>query len=62
MSNPTLEHSVEITKEAALLVIGDRAKAYTDFGRNDLAEWTRYHGEGCNLIAIHNFTSAVTQY
>jgi hypothetical protein len=57
-----MEHSIEITKEAALLLIGNDERSWRDYKKTELAESTFYHAHGCNLVAICNFVSGTVQY
>jgi len=53
---------IEITKEAAVKLIGNDEKSFRDFTQTGLAETTLYHGHGVNITVIHNYISAITQY
>ena len=52
---------IEITKEAAVKLIGDDSKTWRDFTQTDLAETTLYHGHGVNIQTVHNYISGTTQ-
>ena len=54
--------NIEITKEAALKLIGNDEKSFRDFKQSELAEKTLYHGHGVNITVIHNYIGAITQY
>lgn len=62
MKQPNFTNSVEITEDAALLLIGNDAETWHDFSGNDFAEWTTYQCKGCKVMRIFNFTSNVAQY
>ena len=53
---------IEVTKEAALKLIGDDSKTWRDFTQTELAETTLYHGHGVNITVIYNYIGAITQY
>jgi len=53
---------IEVTKEAAVKLIGNDEKTWRDFTQTELAEKTLYHGHGVNIEVIHNYISEITQY
>ena len=54
--------TIEITKEAALKLIGNDEGTWRDYKQDELAETSFYYGQGVNIQVIHNWVSAVTQY
>ena len=54
--------TIEVTKEAAVKLIGNDEKSWRGFGKNELAETTFYHGHGVNIQTVHNYISGTTQY
>jgi hypothetical protein len=57
-----MNHSVEITKEAAQLLIGNEEKSWQDFKQSELAEISHYSNHGVRIAVIHKYVSNVTQY
>lgn len=57
-----MKHSAEITKQAALLLIGDDEKTWFDYQQDELYEKTIYKSHGVFIAAFHNYVSNVTQY
>jgi hypothetical protein len=58
-----MNHSVEITKEAAFALIGNDEKTWNDYHQNELSETSFYYlAHGLRIVAIHNYLSNVTQY
>jgi hypothetical protein len=57
-----MEKSVEITKEAATLLIGNDEISWVDFKQMELAEVSYYINHGVKIAAIHNYVANVTQY
>lgn len=57
-----MNHSIEITKEAAFTLIGNDEKTWTDYKQTELAETSFYLAQGVRIAAIHNYLSNVTQY
>jgi len=55
-------NSSEISKEAALTIIGNSERSWRDFQQTELAEATHYQAHGVNIMAIYNYLSDVTQY
>tara|TARA_S200002703_G_scaffold117238_1_gene102815 strand:- start:368 stop:580 length:213 start_codon:yes stop_codon:yes gene_type:complete len=55
-------NSSEISKEAALLLIGNEERSWRDFQQTELAEATIYQAHGVNIMALHNYLAGVTQY
>lgn len=55
-------NSSEISKEAALLLIGNEERSWRDFQQTELAEATIYRAHEVNIMALHNYLSGVTQY
>ena len=53
---------IEVTKEAAVKLIGNDEKSFRNFIQDELAETTLYHGHGVNITVIHNYISEITQY
>ena len=54
--------TIEITKEAALKLIGNAEETWRDYKQDELAETSFYYGYGVNIQVIHNWVSNVTQY
>ena len=54
--------TIEITKEAALKLIGNDEKSFREFTQNEFAEKTLYHNHGVNIQTVHNYISGTTQY
>jgi hypothetical protein len=57
-----MKHSVEITKEAALSLVGNPEKSWHDFEQMELYEKTIYKAHGVFIAVFHNYVSNVTQY
>jgi hypothetical protein len=57
-----MDHSIEITKAAALLIIGNDEQSWRDYKSTELTESSFYHAHGCNLVVICNFASGIVQY
>jgi hypothetical protein len=57
-----MKHSVEITKEAALLLVGNPENSWHDFKQEELYEKTIYKAHGVCVAVFHNYVSNVTQY
>jgi hypothetical protein len=57
-----MEHSVEITKAAALLLIGNDEKSWCDYQQTELTETSFYEAHGVRIAAICNFISGTVQY
>ena len=57
-----MNHSVEITKEAAFALIGNDEKTWQDYHQSELSESSFYLSHGVRIAAIHNYLSNVTQY
>ena len=56
-------HTVEITKDAAWLLIGNDEKSWLDYGQNEQFEMSTYRNNGVIIFAVCNFTSlGITQY
>jgi hypothetical protein len=55
-------NSSEISKAAALILIGNDEKSWRDFQQTDLAEATLYQSHEVNIMALHNYLAGVTQY
>jgi len=53
---------IEVTKEAAVKLIGNDEKSWRDYKQTELAETTLYHGHGVNIQTVHNYISGTTQY
>jgi len=60
--NKGKQMKIEVTKEAAVKLIGDDSKTWRDFTQTELAETTLYHGHGVNITVIYNYIGAITQY
>ncbi len=54
--------TIEITKEAALKLIGNDEKTWRDYKQDELTETSFYCGCGVNIQVIHTWISAVTRY
>lgn len=59
---PNFNNSVEISRNAFLLLVGNDERTWADYGSNDQAEWSIYKNEGVRLMSLCNFVSNVTQY
>jgi hypothetical protein len=57
-----MNHSVEITKEAAWLLIGNDEKTWDGYIQNQLSETSFYLARGLRIAVVHNYLSNVTQY
>lgn len=55
-------NSSEISKEAALILIGNDEKSWRDFQQTELAEATIYRAHEVNIMALHNYLAGITQY
>ena len=56
-------NTIEITSEAAWLLIGNPEFSWLDFGHNEQCEMTTYFAQGLRIFAIMNYTSPeITQY
>ena len=54
--------TIEITKEAALKLIGNDEDTCRDYKQDELAETSFYYGCGVNIQVIHNWIGSITQY
>lgn len=57
-----MEHAIEITKEAFWNLVGNDEISWRDYRQDELTETSFYHALGCNIAAVCNFVSGVTQY
>jgi len=57
-----MKHSVEITKEAALLLVGNPEKSWHNFKQEALYEKTIYKAHGVFVAVFHNYVLNLTQY
>jgi hypothetical protein len=57
-----MTHSVEITKEAAWLLIGNDTITWDGYIQNELSETSFYLARGLRIAIVHNHSSNVTQY
>jgi hypothetical protein len=57
-----MNHSVEITREAAFALIGNDEKTWIDYQQSELSETSFYLAHGVRIAAIHNYLSNGTQY
>jgi hypothetical protein len=57
-----MEHAIEITKQAALLLIGNDEHTWRYYKSDELTETSFYHAHGCNIAVVCNFISGVVQY
>ena len=57
-----MNHSVEITKEAAWLLIGNDEKTWDGYIQNKHSETSFYLARGLRIAIIHNQSSNITQY
>lgn len=57
-----MKHFVEITKPAALMLIGNDEKSWQGYEQTERAEISFYLTNGCRIAAVHNWVSNVTQY
>tara|TARA_R100000655_G_scaffold37974_2_gene72784 strand:- start:2026 stop:2196 length:171 start_codon:yes stop_codon:yes gene_type:complete len=53
MNAPNFNNSIEITKKAFVLLVGNDERSWRDFANNDHAEWTTYFANGVTLISVH---------
>jgi len=53
---------IEVTKEAAVKLIGNDEKTWRNYEQTELAETSFYHGHGVNIQVIHNYIGEITQY
>ena len=57
------EHAVEITRDAAVILIGNDELSWRDFNQCEQFEMTAYESHGVKIFAICNYTSpTITQY
>ncbi len=57
-----MENSVEITKEAAHLLIANDERTWENYTQTELAETSFYLSYGVRIAVVHNYVSNVTQY
>jgi len=57
-----MNHSIEITKEAARRLIGNDETSWRNFETHETHEMTEYFAHGLRIQTIHNFVANVTQY
>ena len=57
-----MKHSIEITKEAAVLLIGNDEKSWRDYKNTELCEFSEYSAHGVKIRAVFNYLSNVTQF
>jgi len=57
-----MEHTIEITKEAFWLLVGNDQKTWYDYTASKLSESSYYYNHGVTLFTVTNFISEVTQY
>ena len=57
-----MNHSVEITKEAAWLLIGNDEQTWDGYIQNKISETSFYLARGLRIAVVHNYVSNVTQY
>jgi hypothetical protein len=63
MKTPLIpSHCIEITKEAAWLLIGNDERSWVDYRSTELAEASYYRANGVNIIAVCNFIGGIVQY
>lgn len=56
-------NTVEITSEAARILIGNDESTWLDFGHCEQFEMTTYFSHGLRIFAVMNYTSPeITQY
>ena len=53
MNAPNFNNSIEITKKAFVLLVGNDERSWRDFANNEHAEWTTYFANGVTLISVH---------
>ena len=58
----TKRMTIEITKEAALQLIGNDELTCIDYKQDELAETSFYCGFGVNIQVIYNWVTRATQY
>jgi hypothetical protein len=57
------KHAVEITRDAAVILIGNDELSWRDFNQCERFEMTTYESYGVRIFAICNYTSpTITQY
>lgn len=54
--------TIEITKEAALRLIGNEEETWREYKADELAETSSYYGYGVHIQVIHNWVGNITQY
>jgi hypothetical protein len=57
-----MEHSVEITKEAAWQIIGNDEEGWRDYKQGEHSETSFYTAHGVRIAAVYSYLSDVTQY
>jgi len=57
-----MKNSVEITKEAAWLLIGNDEKTWDGYIQNKHSETSFYLARGLRIAIVHNHSSNITQY
>jgi len=57
-----MEHSVEITKEAAWQIIGNDEESWRDYKQSEHFEMSFYESFGVRVASVTNLASNVTQY
>lgn len=57
-----MKHTIEITKEAFLAIVGTGVHTQREVETQEHAEFVRYEAMGVWLVAVTNFVSGVTQY
>ena len=57
-----MKHTVEVTKEAFWLLMGNDEETWVDYKQTELTEASYYRNKGVALMALTNFISNVTQY
>lgn len=56
------KHCVEITPNAAHLLIGNDEKTWNNYNQDETIEMTTYHCNGTFVFAVCNFVSGIVQY
>jgi hypothetical protein len=57
-----MEHSIEITKEAAWKLIGNDEKTWTGYKQGEHSETSFYIAHGVKIATVYSYLSDVTQY
>lgn len=53
---------IEITKEAAWILIGNDEESWRDYKKTELTETSYYFNHGVSIRSVCNFVNGVVQY